>query len=350
MEIFSAEAPSNIALIKYMGKVAVEGACTPSRAESRPANSSLSYTLNHLRSAVTIEPSRSSADEWQPLTRDGWAAPDLSASSRERFLRHFQFLKAKWGIGGQFCIRSANNFPSDCGVASSASSFAALTQATHELARSIRPQLDVTRPQLADLSRQGSGSSIRSFFGPFAIWRMKPDGTQECAPWLAGLPSLHHQVVIVAGHKKPVSSSEAHKRVTTSLLYRSRPERAEERLQLVMRALGPDLHDGVSESGPVDWRAAYEAISIEFWDMHALFHTAQPPFQYMTASTLEVLHQVGDLWNRNGDGPLATLDAGPNIHLLYRPQQIDLAREFADRLKAGQSEINILSSYEMSGS
>ena len=34
------------------------------------------------------------------------------------------------------------------------------------------------------------------------------------------------------------------------------------------------------------------------------------------------------LWEKEGDGPLITMDAGPNIHLLYRLDQADMAFKF----------------------
>src|SRR4051812_36449706 len=101
-------APSNIALIKYMGKTG-EG--------NLPANASLSYTLEHLRSFVTIEPC-SGKDAWQPLAN--FPALALSIAGQEKYLAHFQRLKERWKIPGFYTVRSANNFPADCGLASSA--------------------------------------------------------------------------------------------------------------------------------------------------------------------------------------------------------------------------------------
>src|SRR5665213_2279689 len=121
-----ASAPSNIALIKYMGKTAKFG--------NLPANASLSYTLPHLRSFVTLEPREGlGGNLWQPLK--GLPELALSPAGQSKFLAHFDRLKVKWNIPGNFIIASANNFPADCGLASSASSFAALTLATWELAK-----------------------------------------------------------------------------------------------------------------------------------------------------------------------------------------------------------------------
>ena len=57
--------------------------------------------------------------------------------------------------------------------------------------------------------------------------------------------------------------------------------------------------------------------------MHSLFETAKPPFKYKKDTTQKVLNCVKDYWKKNDEGPLVTMDAGANIHLLYRPDQKD---------------------------
>ncbi len=302
-----ASAPSNIALIKYMGKDSHSG--------NLPANPSLSYTLEHLRSFVVIEPG-GGRDEWKPLP--GFAPIALSDKGKEKFLNHFLMLKSHWGISGQFNVLSANNFPSDCGLASSASSFAALTLATFQLAGGKGE----TPESLSRLSRQGSGSSCRSFFSPWSEW--SGEGASSCDLKV----ELEHAVLIVDGAKKSVSSSEAHKRVNSSLLWNGRTERARTRLQELKAALASN-----------SWPAAFEICWAEFWDMHALFESSQPSFGYMTSGTLSALQRLRELWAKQNDGPLVTMDAGANVHLLFRKDQIQKSAPWLDGF-------NVLRSWE----
>src|SRR5687767_3981278 len=95
-------APSNIALIKYMGK-------SPGNI---PLNSSLSYTLEHLRTMVEIEETNEGIDRWEPLhlseeQHKHFAEKncniisfysEISTSGQNRFLKHFSFLKNKFRI------------------------------------------------------------------------------------------------------------------------------------------------------------------------------------------------------------------------------------------------------------
>lgn len=292
-----AEAPSNIALIKYMGKSNI-----PS---NTPSNASLSYTLRGLRTRVEIEKG-SGPDRWMELEK--WPV-HLNEKSRMRFLKHFQFLKREFEVEGSFTVRSGNNFASDCGLASSASSFAALTLAAFEMAKDLSkntPKMEsLSIEDLSALSRQGSGSSCRSLFAPWALWRS--EGAESIT-----LPFDHllHDVLILEQEKKAVSSSEAHSRVVSSLLFKGRVERAETRLKNLIDALNLK-----------QWALAFEITWAEMWDMHALFETSCPSFGYMNGKSVDALHAVKRFWLERGDGPLATMDAGPNIHLLYRPDQ-----------------------------
>lgn len=304
---FSASAPSNIALIKYMGKT--------DQLLNQPTNSSLSYTLENLRTYVRIRPDRElKADEWRPLIAPHLRPIELSEKGRAKFLSHFARLKQEFKLQGFFEIESANNFPSDCGLASSASSYAALTLAAYEVYLQTAPGMagpSFRAEQLAGLSQLGSGSSCRSFFSPWAIWL--PTGAEKIE-----LPykNLKHQVLLCDEHIKSVSSSDAHRRVLTSDLFKGRTERCEERLKNLIGSLRSE-----------NWKSAFEICWNEFWDMHLLFHTSVPAFFYMNEKTYSALRALHNIWQSAGDGPLVTMDAGANIHLLYRPDQSDIYKD-----------------------
>lgn len=294
-----AQAPSNLALIKYMGKT---------DASNQPLNTSLSWTMSNLISEVVL--TESAQTQWRPLDPvHGTQSMSLSETGRNKFLKHFDFLCRQWGVEGSYEIASRNNFPSDCGLASSASSFAALTLATYKLACERGSKwLDLNQNQLAALSRQGSGSSCRSFFAPWAIWDEQGARAIELP-----VKEIIHHVVVVSRDKKGVSSSQAHQRVQASPLLKGRAERAHERLHLLLNAFEDS-----------DWRSAYEVVWGEFWDMHVLFETSSPPFGYMTARSLAVLEWCRAYWDQHDDGPLVTMDAGPNVHVLFRPDQLEI--------------------------
>lgn len=298
MKQVTVSAPSNIALIKYMGKIEGSG--------NKPTNGSLSYTLENLRTYVRLTEVEGAQDQWKPLVREDLQKIELSEKGQQRFIKHLQNLKDKWGVKQSFLIESANNFPSDCGLASSASSFAALTLAAAEMFQQINPQpWGTDKKYLSELSRQGSGSSCRSLFTPWALWQH-----EYAEPMAFEVKNLHHMVVIVEDSKKEVSSSEAHKLVTTSPRFTGRPERAELRLKDLSMALQFN-----------DWHIARQIVWDEFIDMHRLFETSTPSFTYMNDGSKKVLEDCQAFWNKWQDGPLVTMDAGANVHLLFRHDQ-----------------------------
>lgn len=299
-----AQAPANIALIKYMGK--------KDSHSNLPDNASLSYTLNNLLSTVRLELIDQEHDQWQPLLENSTNNFPLAKLGQERFIAHLQRLKAYFNYSGSFLIQSNNNFPYGSGLASSASSFAALTRcavlALSELTHQSMPSIE----QQAQLSRLGSGSSCRSFYSPWALWQ-----EEEVQGLELPYSELIHQVIIISNQEKKVSSSEAHKRVRTSALYATRSHRAEERLNQLLQA----MHDK-------NWLSIYQLCWDDFQEMHQLFSSCDAPFSYITEESTQVLNQLTALWEQQGDGPIVTMDAGPNIHLLYRLDQKELAQQF----------------------
>lgn len=278
-------APSNIALIKYMGK----------KENNIPRNVSLSYTLDDFFTEVTLE---------QTDNRDQFVTNDLSEPEKQKFLDHLRYIKDICKFRGFFSITSKNSFPKSSGIASSASSFAALTMCAFKAISAIRGSTDMPSAEyMSAVSRRGSGSSCRSFFSPWCIWR------GEKAEKIDIPIEIKHEILLISEDKKEISSSEAHQRVQTSMLMEGREERAEKRCENLISAFKNR-----------EWSRAYQICWEEFWDMHALFETSDPHFGYFLPETLNFLLKIRNFWKKYGDGPIVTVDAGPNIHLLWRKE------------------------------
>ncbi len=312
-ETVKAEGFSNIALIKYMGK--------SNASFNQATNPSMSYTLPHLKSVVKISSSPEPQDHWKPLAGQGLQDLVLSEKGQAKFLKHVERLKNLWNVNGFLRIESANNFPADCGIASSASSFAALTWA---MARFFERQESPV--ELARLSRLGSGSSCRSFFSPWCLWN-----GDQIGPIDLPYKKLLHLVILIDAGKKEVSSSDAHLRVMSSPLFDGREARVLARMEKLLGALRND-----------QWSTAYQIVWDEFEDMHQLFETSQPAFSYRNGQSQKVLDECQKIWLENKDGPLVTMDAGPNIHLLFRENQrtifLGMKKNFSEKNQVLASE------------
>ncbi len=312
-----ASAPSNIALIKYIGKKDLT---------NLPINPSLSYTLDHLTTTVQITPLKEAKkDQFQILETLDSKSLDVSSDTHlksiKRFSNFFQFLKKKFQIPHYYLIKSRNNFPASIGAASSASSFCALTLATYQMALECSDQKDsiqsLSRFELSALSRQGSGSSCRSFFRPWALWK-----DQQARGISIPFPRLIHQLIIVSREKKPISSSSAHQRVMSSPFFKNRSERGQKKLDTLLSALKTK-----------NWKKCFKICYEEYKDLHNLYESSRPPIYYQKEKSLQVIHQVKKWWKKTGDGPLITMDAGSSVHLLYRPDQQKIAQNLLNQIK-----------------
>ena len=296
-----ARAPANIALIKYMGK----------RDRNVPMNVSLSYCLDNFTTEVILDllGDETTAD----ILR---SQENLSDKETQRFLRHLAYIKHITAFRGNFAVKSRNNFPHSVGIASSASSFAALTlcafDAICDIQKTPRPPMDF----MSAVSREGSGSSCRSFFSPWCVW----DENSARKIDIKNFELLRHDLALVSSEKKKISSSDAHKIVCTSLLMNGRRERAEVR-----------FHGLVSALNAGNWQDAYQICWEEFSDMHAMFETSLPHFGYILPDTIRVLTEVRNFWKEHNDGPIATVDAGPNVHLLWRNDAESLRTKFNEK-------------------
>jgi diphosphomevalonate decarboxylase len=332
------KAPSNIALIKYMGK--------KDSSLNLPENASLSLTLDAL--CTLVEVSRSSgagAHRWVSEKPQGdfpsAQTPALSEKGVAKFMRHaerveracaeiFPRFGLKTSPGGTLTFKTANTFPAGAGIASSASAFAGLTLAT-ALASASEPEFFVRafsdekslKRELADLSRQGSGSSCRSFEGPWVQW------TEAHATAVEGthFPELAHFVILISKEEKKVSSSDAHHEVKTSPLWNGRVARVAERF----RKVGDGLRSG-------DFKTVATTVWSESWEMHSLFHTCRVPFSYWQPGSIDALQWLSP-FVQGENPPIVTMDAGPNVHLMVPRAQRD---EWRERITAKFGAANFL--------
>lgn len=344
------QAPSNIALIKYMGKKDAH--------LNIPENSSLSMTLKSLCSLVDLQVSfpekgqEKGSIRWVPEAPDfRWEGldpqrpllvPPLQGHGVSRVIQHLDRVRSvmpevfcQFGLkmdserlkNADFRVRTANTFPASSGIASSASSFAALTLAMAAACAQESSAFQnawISEPRfkraLAQISRTGSGSSCRSFEGPWVLWQGEAVEGVEASR----MPPMAHFVILVRTEPKKVSSSQAHAWVRTSPLWKGRVDRVEQRTEKMRAALA---EGDLSTVARIAWT--------DSWEMHSLFHTCAEPFSYWEPGTIEGLHWFAPLLQESSP-PIVTLDAGPNIHVIVEKAQQQQWRDRLHRCFQGQ--------------
>jgi diphosphomevalonate decarboxylase len=283
----TAEARTNIALVKYWGK--------RDAALNLPVAGSLSLTLDGLTTVTTMTLDASlAADE---LALDG---QPQSGEPLYRVARFLDLCRARAGVGPHARVQSQNSFPTASGLASSASGFAALAVAA---AAAYRLDLDPTA--LSALARRGSGSAARSIFGGFA--ELLPGGDAHAVP----LPAFDVRLVVAVvggGAPKSVSSrSGMDHTALTSPLFAG-----------FVATVPADLDEARAAITRRDLAALGEVAERSALTMHASALAARPGIVYWRGATVEGIHAVRDL-RAAGVAAWVTIDAGPHVKVLTSP-------------------------------
>ncbi|MDE3268892.1 MAG: diphosphomevalonate decarboxylase [Pseudomonadota bacterium] len=294
---YVANAPSNIAFLKYWGKDGKQWA----------SNDSISMTLSKCE---TITQATDSSDDRVYLHGEY-----LNTDSKHgrKIYRHLQFLRTIVGVEQALEIHSHNTFPLACGIASSASGMAALTIAAlacwtrssnlTELAAAGYPLA-----KLAALARQGSGSACRSFWGGIVQWeRGDSPATQRTYQLMPANDWQLADVIVCAQSpvSKDISSSAGHALAQTSPLFTVRRQGMPEKIKHFRQAL--QQHDFVQLGMLI------EAEALEFIQVMA---TSTPPLSYLTQDLYDLLAFVRACRQRDNLPAYFTVDAGAAVHII----------------------------------
>jgi diphosphomevalonate decarboxylase len=316
--MYEATAPSNIALIKYWGK----------RDEKKqwPANDSLSMTLRQAvsRTAVTLADKTENTDtiklNGKTIPRDAQLEIDGQPTTVHKLHRHLDFLRSEIGSTDFLHINSCNSFPTGCGIASSASGFAALTIAaaaamTEADSLADLHDLGFNQMRLAHLARLGSGSAGRSLFGGYVEWSAgrTPETQRFDAVFEPSHFPLADVICILSDKEKSVSSSTAHRAAWSSPLFLPRLAGLQERHDAVRLALAQR-----------DFDALGLHVEAEALEMHAVIMTATPAVYYLRRESSALISWLRQQRRRGAVRAYFTMDAGANVHLLCRPEDAPL--------------------------
>ncbi|MCI4348940.1 MAG: diphosphomevalonate decarboxylase [Thermoplasmata archaeon] len=303
------EAGPNIALVKYWG--------ARDAARVLPNNSSLSVTLDRLRTRTTVrfDPTMRA----DTFTLDGTIVTGRPLDEVSQFLDRVRALAHN---ENRASVDSTNNFPTASGLASSASGFAALAGAA-----STAAGLDLSPRALSSLARQGSGSASRSIFGGFVEWRAgrRADGRDSYSVPLFPedhWPELVDLVAVVrdAPTKAIRSGVAMQATVATSPGYGQRLAEVPGRLRRMKRA----IRDRDPES-------LFDATIEECDSFRGVCETTVPALNYLTPTSRRLLEAVRAA-NREAGRTIAayTHDAGAHVHVFTtRPALPVLNRRMA---------------------
>jgi len=309
--------PSNLAIVKYWGK----------HGRQLPRNPSISFTLSqaYTETEVAYEP-RKRAGTGVELEFSFDGSPNEAFGEKVRtFLESivdiFPFLRQlKW------TIRSTNSFPHSSGIASSASSMSALALCLCTIEDMLFGTLaddDAFRQKASFVARLGSGSACRSVYAGLAMWGAM--GEVEGSSDLYAIPmedkvhdtfkNYRDAILIVSKGAKAVSSRAGHALMEGHPYAEPRYRQARQHTHELLSALRTGEEERFGQ-----------LLESEALTLHALMMASNPPYILLQPSTLTLIEKVKAFRADTGQPLFCSLDAGPNLHLLY-PERISEAVE-----------------------
>lgn len=305
------QSPSNIALVKYWGK----------RGKQLPQNPSISFTLSECRSEtfVTFE----KADRFGfRFFFEGKETPAFGAKIEKFLLENQMFFPFINQL--HLMVESCNTFPHSSGIASSASSMSAFVMCLLDIENQIvSQQFDFQKASY--FSRLASGSAARSVYPKMALWGATDYYKGSSDEYAVSLENDIHSVfktyrdsiLIVSGETKSVSSRAGHGLMEGNPYAPARYARANENIENLLVAL---------KSGDMD--TFINITESEALQLHALMMCSNPSFILMKPNTLCIIEAVRNFRNETQIPLCFTLDAGPNVHLLYPESEAEKVENF----------------------
>lgn len=308
------QSPSNIALVKYWGK-------KPGMKQI-PQNPSISFTLSKCSTETSIFYEES--DRFGLHFRfDGKENPEFQTKIAEFLKEHlsdFPFLNEM-----DLNISSHNTFPHSSGIASSASSMSALVLCLLDIERVVNGGKEMDMKKVSCLARLASGSACRSVFPKMALWGATDAFEGSCDDYAVSLEneihpvfkSYHDSILIVSDAKKAVSSRAGHALMDANAYADVRYHEARQHVATLLEVL---------KNG--DLETFCRITEAEAMQLHALMMCSEPSVMLMKPNTLRIINNLYE-FRRETDIPVCfTLDAGPNVHLLYPDSDAELVERF----------------------
>lgn len=286
-----ARANSNVALAKYWGK--------RNEPLNLPYTGSISVTLAGL--TTTVRTGFSASLPADRIILNGELSEGREADRISSFL---DLVRRRTGSAARAEVEVSSNFPVAAGLASSASTFAALALSASRAAGMV-----LDDRSLSVLARRGSGSAARSIFGGYVEWLAgeASDGSDSYAVQFA-TPDHWRLGIVVAitneGQKKVGSREGMARAVKESPFFPAWLESHEADLE--------DVRRGILER---DLPRVGQAAEHNCLKMHAVAMAVRPPLLYWSPATVAVMQRV---WRLRDEGFEAffTIDAGPQVKIL----------------------------------
>jgi diphosphomevalonate decarboxylase len=175
-------------------------------------------------------------------------------------------------------------------------------------------------------SRLASGSASRSIFPGFTLWGKTSNLISSSDEYAIPLQEinpvfndLQDSILIVDSKQKKVSSSEGHRLMEDHPHKEARIKQANDHTSELIEALKVG-----------DFKAFERICEIEALGLHALMMSSNPSYVLMGENSLKIIEKVRQFRSDTGLDLCFTLDAGPNVHLIYPRSNLKEIKSFIE--------------------
>ncbi|MFC6767268.1 phosphomevalonate decarboxylase MvaD [Natrinema soli] len=214
-------------------------------------------------------------------------------------------------------LESENSFPSNVGLGSSSSGFAAAAMALAEAA-----ELDASRQEISTIARVGSASSARAVTGAFSqLYTGMND--EDCRS--KRIPSdLHENLKIIVGlvpyHKE---TEDAHREAADSHMFQARNAHIHGQIA--------EMRDALRNN---DFEGAFELAEHDSLSLAATTMTGPSGWVYWQPATLAVFNKVRELREEEDIPVYFSTDTGASVY-------VNTTDEYAEEVEEAVSDCGV---------
>jgi diphosphomevalonate decarboxylase len=173
----------------------------------------------------------------------------------------------------------------------------------------------------------GSGSASRSVYGGFVLWgnrEQQPGSSDEYAvpvnvPESNEFWSLEDAILITSRKKKKISSTAGHGTMVDHPFAQVRYAQARNNLTAISSA--------ISKGNEPKF---IQILEEEALTLHAMMLSAEPGYTLLNDQSWGIIQKIRDFRKNTGTFATFTLDAGPNVHFIFKKQDMKIVRGFIE--------------------
>jgi len=231
----------------------------------------------------------------------------VDGSGADRIRSVVDEVRRRAGVDHRVRLESENNFPTNIGLGSSASGFAAAALACVEAV-----DLDLTLPDVSAIARRGSASAARAVTGGFSDLHAGMNDEDCRSERLDADDDLADDLRIVIGKVPAYKETQAaHDEAEESHMFEARMAHIHHQLGVV--------RDSLREG---DFERTFETAEHDSLSLAATTMTGPAGWVYWQPETLEIFEAVRDL-REDGTPAYFSTDTGATVYVNTRAEHAD---------------------------